>query len=136
MVHQNSQSELLLAWKALSGSSAIDGWRMINIDADISCKARAARHFPGNQEVLLLGFNDIKKLNDHSFPKGKGFSLSYADLGNISEDLTWISLTRELIGSLDLFSKMSEDILSVLEKIKGSTQQTIFTIILARINAC
>ena len=135
MVHQNNQSELLLAWKALSGSSAIDGWRMINIDADISCKARAARHFPGNQEVLLLGFNNIKKLNDHSFPKGKGFSLSYADLGSISEDLTWISLTRELIGSLDLFSKMSEDILSVLEKIKGSTQQTIFTIILARINA-
>ena len=62
MVHQNNQSELLLAWKALSGSSAIDGWRMINIDADISCKARAARHFPGNQEVLLLGFNNIKKL--------------------------------------------------------------------------
>ena len=135
MVHQNNQNELLLAWKALSGPSATDGWRMINIDAEISCKARAARHFPGNQEVLLLGFNNIKKLSNHSFPKGKGFSLDYADLGANSEGLTWISLTRELIGSLDLFSKMSEDILSVLEKIKSSAQQTIFTIIIARINA-
>lgn len=135
MDHQNNQSELLLAWKALSGSSPTDGWRSININTDTSCKIRAARYFPGNQEVLLLGFKDINKSNSKNFPNGKGFSLSYADLGSNSENMTWLALTRELLGSLDLFLSMAEDILNMLQKIKYFSDDKTFTSVLTRINA-
>ncbi len=135
MAHQSKIEELSSAWKALAGSTSTEGWRAINISTTGACKIKAARKFPGNEEAILIGFNNIKKTSEHNFPKGNGFSVSYADLGNNSENLIWISIYRELAGSLDLFSRMSDDILFNTERLNGSSDETVFSLVISRIFA-
>ena len=135
MVHQNKYDELSSAWKALAGSTSTEGWRAINLSSSAACKIKVARKFPGNEEAILIGFKNIKKTSEHNFPKGNGFTVSYAELGTNSENLTWISIYRELAGSLDLFSRMSEDILGNIERLNDSSDETVFSLIISRIFA-
>ena len=41
-------------------SDVKDGWRTIEIATRLSCSVLAARHFPGNEEAVILGFSSAK----------------------------------------------------------------------------
>lgn len=135
MVPQSEQQELLAAWRALDGHRAAEGWRTIPVAPNGPCRLLAGRHFPGNEEALLVGFASIGMPPASQLPQGVGFLVSAADLGKDSSGRGWIALARKSAGSLDLFTMMTVDVMSTLEAMRGADDQNLMRAFLARIRA-
>jgi hypothetical protein len=128
-------ARLLTAWRALSGSGGGEGWRTISIDIDAPCRLLAGRHFPGDEEAILVGFLGVKMPSDSQLPVGHGFrvtKLASDASGNLH---TWLALSRRAAGSLDLFAMMAGDVVALLESCSSSGEEKLFQLFLSRIRA-
>ncbi len=135
MVLQNKEEELLAAWRALAGNLVTEGWRTIPIAYGGPRRLLAGRHFPGNEEALLVGFASVRLPPNEQLPQGQGFIVSRATLDEDGADRIWISLRRQSAGSLDLFTMMAEDVVSILERFSNADEERLFHLFLARIKA-
>jgi hypothetical protein len=117
----------------LAGSQATEGWRTIPIVPVGPCRLLAGRHFPGNEEALLVGFIKIRIPPPAQLPHGRGFLVYEADLGVLAADRVWIALCRQNAGNLDLFSMMAHDVVATLEALKAADEERLFNVLLGRI---
>jgi len=134
MALQTDRAELLSAWRALgTNPDTKSGWRTIPLSIVSPQALRAARHFPGNEEALLIAFSGLQIPSALQLPQGRGFALLEVDLGFDSINKKWLALCRRTEGGLDLFSMMVLDLISSLRVI--ATEAGLFEIFLARIRA-
>lgn len=124
------REEITAVWRALSGGSDGDGWRSIAISGLSGNRLMAARHFPSNDEALLVGFTSITLPQPGQLPHGSGFRVERAELDSPGK---WLALVRQPQGSLDLFSRMVADIVATLADNASSNEPRLFQIFLGRI---
>lgn len=135
MAPLNRSAELQAAWRALAKSENGEGWRTIRILSCDSFEVRAGRHFPGNEETLLIGVHASRAPAKEHLPKGRGFSVGRAELGEAGIGRVWIALSRERAGSLDLFTLMADDVLGILEQSRFGDDDRLFHALISRIRA-
>lgn len=135
MAPQNRKEELLAAWRALAGNAGQEGWRTIQISHTCTCRILAGRHFPGNEEALLVGFASVHIPPADQLPQGHGFLVSRGNLGADMAGCTWMTLRRQSAGSLDLFSMISDDVLTTLEGVGSTGDDRLFNAFISRIRA-
>ncbi len=135
MALQSRKEDLLAAWRALAGSTGEEGWRTIPVTQGGPCRLLAGRHFPGNEEALLVGFASVRVPPVDQLPQGQGFFVSSATPGGDGASGVWIALRRQSAGSLDLFAMMADDVVSTLAGFHGADGEKLFRIFLARIKA-
>lgn len=125
--------DIKLAWSSLIDSTDASGWRSIAIETVGSCALRAGRSFPDKCEALLVGFPTSVVPAAEKLPDGQGFSLIRVEAnGNW---MTWLALTRNPHGSLELFASMIEDVVRALECEPDADEQRLLRIFLGRIRA-
>lgn len=135
MALQSEREELLAAWRALAGDQVAEGWRTIPVALGGPCRLLAGRHFPGNEEALLVGFASIQVPPADQLPQGTGFLVSRAEIGSEGSGRVWIALCRQSAGSPDLFAMMADDIVLTLEKQRSANDDRLFQVFLSRIRA-
>lgn len=123
---------ILAAWRALSGDGTCQGWRSIAISDQQVPRLMAARHFPGNAEALLVGFDNVQVPLPAALPSGSGFRVERVDTGRPGN---WLALVRQPSGGLDLFSRMVADVVETLTSPDSLTESHIFQLFIARIRA-
>lgn len=132
---QTEREELLAAWRALAGQIADEGWRTIPVALGGPCRLRAGRHFPGNEEALLVGFASGIVPPADQLPQGCGFLVSRADIEDEGASCWWIALRRQSAGSLDLFAMMVVDVVTTLVGLTGGNDGRTIQVFLSRIRA-
>lgn len=135
MARPSESQELLAAWRALGGGAQSEGWRTIPVATGGPCRLMAGRHFPGNAEALLVNFPSARLPTADKLPQGQGFSVTKAEL-DVDDGATgsWVALSRQPAGTLDLFAMMANDIIATVQ---GSTvgEEALLQLFLARIRA-
>ncbi|MCC2596086.1 PD-(D/E)XK motif protein [Pusillimonas sp. MFBS29] len=131
----NHHQELLATWRALGGTEANSGWQVIPISPDGPCRFLAGRHFPGNEESLLVGFTTMRVLPAINLPQGRGFHVGKVSLSGREADRTWVALSREDSGSLELFTMMATDVITTIQRYPKVNEERIFDLFLSRIRA-
>ncbi|MBF0416400.1 MAG: PD-(D/E)XK motif protein [Magnetococcales bacterium] len=135
MAQQNDISSLQTAWRALAGENEQGGWQTISIEPHGSLHLLAGRHFPGNEEAILVGFNAIHVPPDSQLPQGHGFCVKRVKHETPSHANVWISLARQAGGSLDMFSRMAEDVIGMLRNCVHCDDQILLQLFIGRIEA-
>lgn len=135
MALQSEREELLAAWRALTGEFDDEGWRTIPVMFGGPCRIRAGRHFPGNEEALLVGFSSGHIPPADQLPQGRGFLVSRADIEDEGTNSWWIALRRQSAGSLDLFAMMVVDVVATLTRLADGNNSQAIQVFLARIRA-
>src|SRR5690606_19529679 len=102
--------EIEAVWRALSGNRSTPGWHSIELLGTGSCRVRAARHSPGNEEAVLVGFSKTRIAPSEQLPQGRGFRMERATLGEAGGTHQWLSIVRQPAGSLELFAAVASDI--------------------------
>lgn len=133
----NDIEALTAAWRALAheGSAEREGWRTIPLTSATSYRLLAGRHFPGNQEAVLVGFTGITSGSTKHLPEGKGFMVTALDLGIDLGNLTWFGLIRRIAGNLEIFTEMAADIIAALNSLEIENGGRMFDLFLQRIHA-
>lgn len=111
-----TEDELATAWRALSGGEDRDGWRIVSIEPAGDCSLHAARQFPGDEEALVVTFPVGKVPADSQLPGGRGFEVRRLEFPFARHAQQSVVLARLPAGSLELFSMMAQDCISVLRK--------------------
>lgn len=128
-----NNSEIAVAWRALSGVGEDSGWRCIPVSTLGSVSLQAGRNFPGNTEALLVGFVRHHPSHATAFPQGNGFRVERAEIG--ADGKNWLALIRQPTASLELFTLMVEDISKVLAASRSEDEGSLFQLFLGRIRA-
>ncbi|MCS9556871.1 PD-(D/E)XK motif protein, partial [Pseudomonas aeruginosa] len=124
---QVSDLEILGVWRALPGNAATPGWRSIDLVQQTgSCRIKAARHSPGNEEAVLVGFATTKIAPATQLPQGQGFRMERATLGETGGNHSWLAIVRQPAGSLELFAKVVSDIVHLLQSFSDSPEETLY----------
>lgn len=131
MARQNS--EFILAWSSLSGSTEEAGWRSIPVSSTGPIAIHAGRRFPGNEEALLVAFADTTIPAGEKLPDGQGFSVERADPND--DGKTWLALTRKAAGGIELFSAMACDVAGALETERVADESRLLRVFLGRVRA-
>ncbi|MCK6680983.1 MAG: PD-(D/E)XK motif protein [Thermoanaerobaculia bacterium] len=134
MDQQIETADLIAAWRALSGIHTGEGWQTIPIGSGIPCSIRAGRHFPGNEEALLVAFRLAKVPPAEDLPHGSGFAVQRIELEN-GPGSQWIGLVRLSAGSLDMFSMVATDLIVTLRALAEAREEWVLHAFLARIRA-
>jgi hypothetical protein len=134
MAPPTEHDELLAAWRALAGASDTEGWRTIPVGLGGPCRLLAGRHFPGNEEALLVAFHSEWVPPANQLPQGHGFHVSRAQVNENDTADSWIALCRHAAGSLELFAMMAVDIVGTLATISPGDARIVPTF-LGRIRA-
>jgi hypothetical protein len=135
MAPQSDKNDFTAAWRALAGSNTADGWKTIPITTRLRCRLLAARHFPGNEEAIIIGFRSIRNISGDHLPEGSGFIVRPLDDVFDSHTHRWIALLRQPAGSLEIFTMMSLDIVSTLELSHAENDDQLLGKFLSRIRA-
>lgn len=135
MVQQTEPEDLVAAWRALTGDSLHDGWRTISVGTTARCHVRAGRHFPGNEEAVLVGLTLPAPPLPSSLPVGNGFVVKFVDLGPASEGLVWFGLIRQSAGRLDFFALMAADVISTVTAAGPAEDDRLLAVFLGRVRA-
>ena len=135
MVIQSKRGELEGAWRALTDYRNDEGWCTITIKTSGPCHLLAGRHFPGNEEALLVGFSSIRIPPNEQLPQGLGFQVSKVELGIDGQGYPWIALCRQREGNPDFFATMADDIVVTLEKQLMNDNVRLFNLFISRIKA-
>jgi len=128
-----SIDEFSVAWDALSGNDAGEGWRCISVSPAGPCPMLAARRFPGNEEAMLAGFGLVKAPSKEFLPEGVGFETACADPHG--DGKTWIALTRKDAGSAELFAEMVHDVVGRMDAVSESGEEAVQRAMLSRVRA-
>ncbi|GAB1078489.1 MULTISPECIES: PD-(D/E)XK motif protein [Shewanella] len=135
MILRLIEDEILASWKALSNSGSGIGWQTVPVTSPGDCRIMAARHFPENDEALLVGFNlEVLPMNIQ-LPEGKGFRVEKIRDVRLGQDQTWIGLIRQDSGSLEIFLTMVRDILTMVSKKSDVSPIALFSAFIGRIRA-
>lgn len=134
MALQTDRERLQSAWRALAGDGVDDGWRTIPIEGGPN-RLLAGRHFPGNEESILVGFNSVRMPPDSRLPQGRGFRVEKVRYDIGGDGQVWVSLSRQLAGSLDMFVRMAEDVIGMLRAYGHANDETLVQLFLGRIKA-
>lgn len=134
MALQSEREELQAAWRALAGHPESEGWRTIPIARGSPCKVLAGRHFPGNEEALLVGFAPTRLPSPNLLPQGRGFLVSREEVPG-QPGHVWIALRRQAAGRLDLFAMMTLDVLGTLERLCDASNERQVEVFISRIAA-
>lgn len=135
MALQNKREELQAAWRALADYQCAEGWRTIPISSNNSCRLLAGRHFPGNEEALLVGFVSLRIPPAEQLPQGFGFVVSKIDIGVDRAEYSWVALSRNQSGNPDFFALMADDVVTTLEEQSKNNPARLFNIFVSRIRA-
>jgi hypothetical protein len=135
MAHRSDIERLQSAWRALAGVARAEGWRTIPINLEGPCRLLAGRHFPGNEEAVLIGFPSVRVPSDSQLPQGRGFRVARVPGATLGGACEWVSLSRQPSGSSDLFAMMAGDVMGLLEDFPASSQERLFGLFLSRIKA-
>jgi hypothetical protein len=135
MALRSKREELNAAWRALAGYQNAEGWRTIPVSSSGPCQMLAGRHFPGNEEALLVGIASISVPPVEQFPQGSGFLVHVADIPNKGTECIWIALCRQSTGNTELFGMMADDIVITLERQRVANDDRLFHVFISRIRA-
>jgi Putative PD-(D/E)XK family member, (DUF4420) len=135
MVPPIDAERLQAAWRALAGDGGGKGWRTISVELDAPCRVLAGRHFPGNEEAVIIGFRGIQILPAFPLPQGHGFQVAKLESDALGDTHTWLALSRKVGGSLDLFAMMAGDVVRLLENCSSAGKERLLQLILSRIRA-
>lgn len=136
MAQPTEFEELRSAWRALAGSVAnAEGWSTIPLALAGRRRLRAGRHFPGNEEALLVGFTAVQVPAPQHLPQGQGFWVSKVELGAESTAVVWLTLSRRTGGNLDMFIMMALDVIATLNAGSSTDEDQLFQLFLGRIRA-
>lgn len=136
MAQPNEARDFSAAWRALADCCDVtDGWRTIPIATSLSCSVLAGRHFPGNEEAILVGFHSARTPSSEHLPEGRGFMVLKLDKGPDANGGSWLALVRQPAGSLEIFTMMAVDVISLLEASEDEGNEGLLGIFLARIKA-
>ena len=127
--------EISAAWRALSGHSEVEGWRSIHVNSTGPCTLMAARHFPGNEEALLVGFTKAKIPSADKLPSGYGFSVTRINLHENTDNTSWLAVSRHESGNLELFAAMISDVVNSIVAVSDRDEDLVLKAILWRIRA-
>lgn len=131
---QVSDAQILGVWRALAGNSSTPGWRTIDLVSQTgSCRIRAARHSPGNEEAILVGFANTKIAPTAQLPQGQGFRMERATLGELDGNHQWLAIVRQPAGNLELFAKVASDIANLLQPSSDLSEETLYQRFLGRV---
>ncbi|WVM94254.1 PD-(D/E)XK motif protein [Halopseudomonas pachastrellae] len=129
-----SEAEILRVWRALAGHSSSRGWRTLDLVAvATSCRVKAARLSPGNEEAVLVGFPSLKAGSATKLPQGQGFRMERAALGDAGDGWQWLALIRQPSGSLELFAKVAADVAAVLQSSSDLPEEHLYQRFLGRV---
>lgn len=134
MARQSDREELHAAWRALAGHPDSEGWRTIPIARNSPCRILAGRHFPGNEEALLVGFTPTRLPPTNLLPQGRGFVVSREEIPG-QPGHVWVALRRQQAGRLDMFAMMALDVLDTLEQIRDASSERLAEVFISRIAA-
>jgi len=135
MARQSERDELVTAWRALASEHEAEGWQTITVFSGGGCRLLAGRHFPGNEESLLLGFRDVRPPRDELMPQGHGFLLTNASFDQPDDGWGWIALCRKPDGNLEFFELMASDVVATLVSLRGAEGKRLLEVSLVRIHA-
>lgn len=127
--------EFDLAWASLAGVSEEQGWRTIPIDSAGSVRIHVGRRFPGNNEAVLVCFSVARLPAGEMLPDGQGFSVERAD--PLGDGNTWLALTRNASGSVELFLAMASDVSGALDlaAMESADEHRSLRVFLGRVRA-
>jgi len=135
MLRSSSDTELVAAWRALSGQAARDGWKLIELFSLGNCCVMAGRRGARNEESVLVGVKGPLPSQPFQLPRGQGFSLIGTELRNHSVDHSWFALVRQESGSLELFTKVAVDLVNLMESSAAQDGLRIHSAMISRIRA-
>lgn len=127
-----TREELESVWRALSGSGTGDGWSSIAISGLSGNRLLAGRHFPGNDEALLVGFHSATLPPAAQLPEASGFRVERVVLDRPGQ---WLALVRQPAASADMFSRMAADIVATLDGNAASDDTRLFHLFTGRIRS-
>lgn len=125
--------DFMLVWQALSGDALSQGWQTLALPSAGACTLLAGRHFPGNEEALLVGFETIALSAKQKLPEGRGFLVAPAD--PYGDGKAWLALTRKPEGSLTLFADMVRDVADALDSEADQGEAKQLSALLRRVRA-
>ena len=126
--------ELELAWKHLgAGDPHQEGWQTISVTSDPSLHLLAGRHFPDNEQALLVGFPGLKVARKDMPTESEGFIVEGVTIPGSSA--TWLAVTRKAGSGLDLFQNMAADLAEVIREHSNSSAEKMFRVFVGRIRA-
>jgi hypothetical protein len=134
MDRPSKAKELIAAWRALDNQTG-DGWATIPLLTSAGCAVRAGRHFPGNEEALLVGFKIQEIPRADRLPQGRGFSVSRVDTSPEWQQLTWLCLARRPSAEKRLFAAMATNVVESMEGLPGASEPQILQMFLGRVRA-
>lgn len=111
------RDELLAAWRALDGQFPAEAWRSISVGVGGPCRLMAGRHFPGNEEALIVALPSDCISQTDQLPQGEGFHISRPLFPERTATESWVALCRHRNGRLDLFATMAVDIIGTLSSL-------------------
>lgn len=131
---QVSDVEILGIWKALSGYDPTPGWRAIDLVQQTgSCRIKAARYSPNNEEAVLVGFATTKIAPNTQLPQGQGFRMERAALGELGGKHHWLAIVRQPAGNIELFAKVVSDMVHLFQAFSDSPEETLYQRFLGRV---
>lgn len=125
--------EIEAVWRALSGNQSTPGWHSIELLNTGSCRVRAARHSPGNEEAVLVGFSKTRIAPNTQLPQGRGFRMERAALGDVGGAYQWLSIVRQPAGSLELFAAVASDICGLVFSLESLSEDVVYQRLLGRV---
>lgn len=123
------------AWRALAGNDGEKGWRTIPIRLEAPSRLLAGRHWPDDEEAIIVGFNGIRSAPDSHLPQGSGFRVVKLRGSVPDSSLSWLALCRKAAGNLDLFTMMACDVAGLLESCSDVSEERRFRLFLSRVRA-
>lgn len=135
MAVPSDADRLRVAWSALEGGRRDEGWRTIPIRPQGSWRLLAGRHFPGNEEALLVGLKEPLTVPNSSLPQGRGFRVERLPDDAVPGEHSYIALHRLPHASLDLFALMAEDIISLMDGHIEDRDRPLVQLFVGRIRA-
>lgn len=135
MAPQTNQEHLVKAWRALSGATSEQGWRLVDISRGAGYIVKAGRRAPGNEETLLIGIRGANVDSGSKLPRGHGFSVVPIELSDSAGPANWIAVVRSGSGQLGLFTLMAADLVALLDQLDCADGNRILMGILSRIRA-
>lgn len=135
MVPRNDPGHLLTAWRALAEGTDGRGWRVIEIARTTICVVKAGRRAPENEEVLLFGVDGAGVAASVPLPRGQGFTLTRTDAVDSAPGRTWLALTRQPGGHLEMFSLMASDLVALTQEVSSNDGATVYSSLMGRIRA-
>jgi hypothetical protein len=123
---------LLSTWRALSSDASSPGWRTIDLFQKNGIRVKVAKHAPGNEEAVLIGFSEAKVAPTAQLPQGQGFRIERITLGNALDEY-WLTIIRQPAGGLELFATVVTDVCGLLSAFTEESEQAVYQLLLGRV---